>query len=220
MFEGCEYFRKALLKTERLRLSSAVQKPEKLSWACVAGALLDGVRAYTALHTHARMAAGHTLLVLDGAGVRENDTHVVQEGEVVFDNDVVSSRCEALRPHVYPAGVLSRSEGPHHGALATAADFPGAASAQRRFVFAAALMLLNVQLLISPSFTFSCVFPSFSSLLSSILPSGIQDPLVGEIFFFLFFSNPTSTSPKRLNIMKKKYIFLITHSRKWNLYSI
>lgn len=44
-----------------------VQKPEKLSWACAAGALRDGVRAYTALHTHARMAAGHTLLVLDGA---------------------------------------------------------------------------------------------------------------------------------------------------------
>lgn len=44
-----------------------VQKPEKLSWACAAGALRDGVCAYTALHTHARMAAGHTLLVLDGA---------------------------------------------------------------------------------------------------------------------------------------------------------
>lgn len=44
-----------------------VQKPEKLSSVCVAGALRDGVRAYTALHTHARMAAGHTLLVMDGA---------------------------------------------------------------------------------------------------------------------------------------------------------
>ncbi|XP_071393149.1 quinone oxidoreductase-like protein 1 [Centroberyx affinis] len=44
-----------------------VQKPEKLSWVCVAGALRDGVCAYTALHTHARMAAGHTLLVTDGA---------------------------------------------------------------------------------------------------------------------------------------------------------
>lgn len=36
---------------------------------CVAGALRDGVCAYTALHTHARMAAGHTLLVMDGASV-------------------------------------------------------------------------------------------------------------------------------------------------------
>ncbi|XP_041645642.1 quinone oxidoreductase-like protein 1 isoform X2 [Cheilinus undulatus] len=44
-----------------------VQKPEKLSSVCVAGALLDGLCAYTALHTHARMAAGHTLLVMDGA---------------------------------------------------------------------------------------------------------------------------------------------------------
>ncbi|XP_039994658.1 quinone oxidoreductase-like protein 1 isoform X2 [Xiphias gladius] len=44
-----------------------VQKPEKLSSACVAAALHDGLCAYTALHTHARMAAGHTLLVLDGA---------------------------------------------------------------------------------------------------------------------------------------------------------
>ncbi|KAA8583452.1 hypothetical protein FQN60_014660 [Etheostoma spectabile] len=44
-----------------------VQKPEKLSSVCVAGALRDGLRAHTALHTHARMAAGHTLLVMDGA---------------------------------------------------------------------------------------------------------------------------------------------------------
>ncbi|CAK6976763.1 quinone oxidoreductase-like protein 1 isoform X2 [Scomber scombrus] len=44
-----------------------VQKPEKLSSVCVAGALRDALCAYTALHTHAHMAAGHTLLVLDGA---------------------------------------------------------------------------------------------------------------------------------------------------------
>uniref|UniRef100_A0A7N6AJD3 Enoyl reductase (ER) domain-containing protein n=1 Tax=Anabas testudineus TaxID=64144 RepID=A0A7N6AJD3_ANATE len=44
-----------------------IQKPEKLSSVCVAGALRDGLCAYTALHTHARMAAGHTLLVMDGA---------------------------------------------------------------------------------------------------------------------------------------------------------
>ncbi|XP_028458550.1 quinone oxidoreductase-like protein 1 isoform X2 [Perca flavescens] len=44
-----------------------VQKPEKLSSVCVAGALRDGLCAHTALHTHARMAAGHTLLVMDGA---------------------------------------------------------------------------------------------------------------------------------------------------------
>uniref|UniRef100_A0A4W6BKN6 Crystallin, zeta (quinone reductase)-like 1 n=1 Tax=Lates calcarifer TaxID=8187 RepID=A0A4W6BKN6_LATCA len=44
-----------------------VQKPEKLSSVCVAAALRDGLSAYSALHTHARMAAGHTLLVMDGA---------------------------------------------------------------------------------------------------------------------------------------------------------
>ncbi|XP_013878186.1 quinone oxidoreductase-like protein 1 [Austrofundulus limnaeus] len=44
-----------------------VQKPEKLSSVCVAAALRDGLSAYTALHTHAHMAAGHTLLVMDGA---------------------------------------------------------------------------------------------------------------------------------------------------------
>uniref|UniRef100_A0A3B4X9J7 Crystallin, zeta (quinone reductase)-like 1 n=1 Tax=Seriola lalandi dorsalis TaxID=1841481 RepID=A0A3B4X9J7_SERLL len=44
-----------------------VQKPEKLSSVCVAAALRDGLCAYTALHTHARMAAGQTVLVLDGA---------------------------------------------------------------------------------------------------------------------------------------------------------
>ncbi|XP_023142546.2 quinone oxidoreductase-like protein 1 isoform X1 [Amphiprion ocellaris] len=43
-----------------------VQKPEKLSSVCVAAALRDGLSAYTALHTHARIAAGHTLLVMDG----------------------------------------------------------------------------------------------------------------------------------------------------------
>ncbi|XP_047458713.1 quinone oxidoreductase-like protein 1 isoform X3 [Mugil cephalus] len=44
-----------------------VQKPEKLSSVSVAGALRDGLCAYTALHTHARISAGHTLLVMDGA---------------------------------------------------------------------------------------------------------------------------------------------------------
>ncbi|XP_066517204.1 quinone oxidoreductase-like protein 1 isoform X2 [Hoplias malabaricus] len=44
-----------------------VQKPEKVSWFEAAGAIKDGLRAYTALHTLSRMAVGHTLLVLDGA---------------------------------------------------------------------------------------------------------------------------------------------------------
>ncbi|RVE74255.1 hypothetical protein OJAV_G00020240 [Oryzias javanicus] len=39
-----------------------VGKPEKLSAACAAATLRDGVRAYTALHTHAGIAGGHTLL--------------------------------------------------------------------------------------------------------------------------------------------------------------
>ncbi|XP_060715897.1 quinone oxidoreductase-like protein 1 isoform X2 [Tachysurus vachellii] len=44
-----------------------VQKPEKVSWFEAAGALKDGLKAYTALHTLARMAVGQTLLLLDGA---------------------------------------------------------------------------------------------------------------------------------------------------------
>ncbi|XP_057704349.1 quinone oxidoreductase-like protein 1 isoform X2 [Corythoichthys intestinalis] len=44
-----------------------VEKPEKLSHTSVAAALEDGLGAYTALHTHARVAAGQTLLVMDGA---------------------------------------------------------------------------------------------------------------------------------------------------------
>ncbi|XP_062866556.1 quinone oxidoreductase-like protein 1 isoform X2 [Trichomycterus rosablanca] len=44
-----------------------VQKPEKVSWFEAAGAIKDGLKAYTALHTQARMAVGQTLLVLDGA---------------------------------------------------------------------------------------------------------------------------------------------------------
>uniref|UniRef100_A0A3Q4AV27 Enoyl reductase (ER) domain-containing protein n=1 Tax=Mola mola TaxID=94237 RepID=A0A3Q4AV27_MOLML len=44
-----------------------VETPQRLSMVCVAGALRDGVCAYTALHTHARMAVGHTLLITDGA---------------------------------------------------------------------------------------------------------------------------------------------------------
>ncbi|KAF6737386.1 Quinone oxidoreductase-like protein 1 [Oryzias melastigma] len=46
-----------------------VGKPEKLSAACAAATLRDGVRAYTALHTHAGIAGGHTLLVIDGSSV-------------------------------------------------------------------------------------------------------------------------------------------------------
>lgn len=59
----------ALILIKKNVLVSSVQKPEKLSSVFAAGALRDGVCAYTALHTHARMAAGHTLLVMDGASV-------------------------------------------------------------------------------------------------------------------------------------------------------
>ncbi|XP_052459996.1 quinone oxidoreductase-like protein 1 [Carassius gibelio] len=44
-----------------------VQKPEKVSWFEAAAVIKDGLRAFTALHTLARMAAGQTVLVLDGA---------------------------------------------------------------------------------------------------------------------------------------------------------
>lgn len=52
----------------------AVQKPEKVSYVEAAGGIQDGLRAYTALHTLGRVAAGHSVLVMDGASVR---THPV-----------------------------------------------------------------------------------------------------------------------------------------------
>ncbi|XP_048865311.1 quinone oxidoreductase-like protein 1 isoform X2 [Brienomyrus brachyistius] len=44
-----------------------VQKPEKVSFVEAAGGIQDGLRAYTALHTLGRVAAGHSVLVMDGA---------------------------------------------------------------------------------------------------------------------------------------------------------
>ncbi|XP_061090559.1 quinone oxidoreductase-like protein 1 isoform X2 [Conger conger] len=91
-----------------------VQKPEKVSWAEAAGSIQDGVRAYTALHTLARMATGHTLLLLDGAspfgvlaiqlahyhGVKVLACAHSQEDQLFL---------EQLRPHV--ARVISQSDG-------------------------------------------------------------------------------------------------------------
>ncbi|XP_023652234.1 quinone oxidoreductase-like protein 1 isoform X2 [Paramormyrops kingsleyae] len=44
-----------------------VQKPEKVTYVEAAGGIQDGLRAYTALHTLGRVAAGHSVLVMDGA---------------------------------------------------------------------------------------------------------------------------------------------------------
>ncbi|KAJ8282267.1 hypothetical protein COCON_G00047860 [Conger conger] len=98
-----------------------VQKPEKVSWAEAAGSIQDGVRAYTALHTLARMATGHTLLLLDGAspfgvlaiqlahyhGVKVLACAHSQEDQLFL---------EQLRPHVgvqesVVARVISQSDG-------------------------------------------------------------------------------------------------------------
>lgn len=129
-----------MVKTAYFCLFSAVQKPEKLSSLCAAGALRDGVCAYTALHTHARMAAGHTLLVMDGSSVRIVSLRMnCVVGAVWFSNGLISCNCEAFRPHVRPAGLLPRSQGSHHVTLAAETGLPGAASAQRRFVSPTAL---------------------------------------------------------------------------------
>uniref|UniRef100_H3CWY1 Crystallin, zeta (quinone reductase)-like 1 n=1 Tax=Tetraodon nigroviridis TaxID=99883 RepID=H3CWY1_TETNG len=80
-----------------------VQKPEKLSWVCVAGALRDGVRAYTALHTHARMAAGNTILVFDGASVCKTAISLLQHGAKVLTTSLSAQNhtfLEQLRPSV------------------------------------------------------------------------------------------------------------------------
>lgn len=113
-------------------LRSTVQKPEKLSSVCVAGALRDGLCAYTALHTHARMAAGHTLLVMDGASVRKNTQCDLIKQSSGLSNALVSSCCEVFGPHVRPAGLLPRGEGADDVTLAAETRVPGAASAQRR----------------------------------------------------------------------------------------
>ncbi|KAJ8246686.1 hypothetical protein GJAV_G00254280 [Gymnothorax javanicus] len=82
-----------------------VQKPEKVRWEEAAGLIQGGVRVYTALHTLARMATGHTLLLLDGAspcgvlalqlahhhGVKVLACALSQEDQLFL---------EQLRPHV------------------------------------------------------------------------------------------------------------------------
>lgn len=124
--------------------------PEKLSSVCVAGALRDGLCAYTALHTHARMAAGHTLLVMDGASVRNNTGELnvfvwSTSSEVRLRRSgcsltVISSLLSVFWPHVHPAGLLPRGEGSDDGPLATETHLPGAAPAQRRSVRANSMM--------------------------------------------------------------------------------
>ncbi|NXH38426.1 QORL1 protein, partial [Dicaeum eximium] len=44
-----------------------VHKPQKVCWAEAAGAVRDGLRAYTALHYLAQVSPGTSVLVLDGA---------------------------------------------------------------------------------------------------------------------------------------------------------
>ncbi|XP_053312860.1 quinone oxidoreductase-like protein 1 [Spea bombifrons] len=44
-----------------------VLKPEKVSWMEAAGAVRDGLSAYTALHTLAHLGPGKSVLVIDGA---------------------------------------------------------------------------------------------------------------------------------------------------------
>lgn len=100
---------------------------------CAAGALRDGVCAYTALHTHARMAAGHTLLVMDGASV----CMTPQNGGMCCAHQCkyhIFSPLSVFWPHVYPVGLLPRSEGSDDVTHATEAHIPGAASTQRRYV--------------------------------------------------------------------------------------
>ena len=121
---------------------SAVQKPEKLSSVCVAGALRDGLCAYTALHTHARMAAGHTLLVMDGASVCKNTLYLQPSRlslAVRVCNDLLSSCDAVFRAYVHPVGLLSWSQGSDDVTLAAKAHVPGAASSQRRCVHATSI---------------------------------------------------------------------------------
>lgn len=91
-----------------------VRKPEKVSWVEAAGSIQDGVRAYTALHTLARMAAGHTLLLLDGASpfgvlaIQLAHYHGVKVLACALSHED-QLFLEQLRPHV--ARVISLSDG-------------------------------------------------------------------------------------------------------------
>lgn len=62
-----------------------------MSWFEAAAVMKDGLRAYTALHTLARMAAGQTLLVLDGASVSISSNCLL----VFINNSVVKSCLES-----------------------------------------------------------------------------------------------------------------------------
>ncbi|KAM4862832.1 quinone oxidoreductase-like protein 1 isoform X3 [Urocitellus parryii] len=44
-----------------------VHKPEKVTWTEAAGAIRDGVRAYTALHYLSHLSPGKSVLIMDGA---------------------------------------------------------------------------------------------------------------------------------------------------------
>lgn len=113
---------------------SLVQKPEKLSSVCVAGALRDGVCAYTALHTHARVAAGNTILVFDGASVCKTTMSLLQY--VLLESFTKVSLImlpylpllTALWPYVYPVGLLPWSKSFDHITHSTKANIPGTTS--------------------------------------------------------------------------------------------
>lgn len=130
-----------------------VQKPEKLSSLCVAGALRDGVCAYTALHTHARMAAGNTILVFDGASVCRMTIPLLQyvlldsltrESLIMFPYFPVIT---AFWPDVYPVGLLPWSKSSDHITLSTKTHIPWATTAQRWSVYLQQLVLALLQML-------------------------------------------------------------------------
>lgn len=111
---------------------SLVQKPEKLSSVCVAGALRDGVRAYTALHTHAHMAAGNTILVFDGASVCKTaipifTTCFSKMSVIMFSYFPLLT---AFWPYLYPAGLLPWSASSDHITFGTKTHFPAATTTQ------------------------------------------------------------------------------------------
>ncbi|KAM5336288.1 quinone oxidoreductase-like protein 1 isoform 3-T3 [Glossophaga mutica] len=56
-----------LCEVVRVHEHYLVHKPEKVSWAEAAGAVRDGVQAYTALHYLSPLSAGKAVLIMDGA---------------------------------------------------------------------------------------------------------------------------------------------------------
>lgn len=145
---------------------STVGKPEKLSAACAAATLRDGVRAYTALHTHAGIAGGHTLLVIDGSSV----STIQSSAKVEKDSS------ELVSCFLQNFGLMCIQLAAYCGLKVLATS----SSAEEQAFLEQLRPAVGVYSLyfFDPSMMHFTCYPYLFSRTSS----GLQEPLVGEIF--------------------------------------